>query len=505
MLFNSPEFIFLFLPIAVIAHFALARWSVDAAVVGTTVSSLVFYAWWNTPFVVMPMLSVAGNFALARIMLTQKDAKARPVLIFGIVANLLILGYFKYWDFLLSIFDGHTPSPPNVPLALSFTTFVQIAFLVDVYRRRMPVDFRRYALFVSFFPHLIAGPIVRWSDLGPQIGDRARYRVNWDNVALGLTIFTCGLFKKVIIADQLAIFVAPVFNAAAQGEAVTGVAAWAGAFAYSAQLYFDFSGYSDMAVGLGLLFNLRLPINFAAPFRACSIIDLWRRWHITLSRFLRDFVYIPLGGARTGHLRTALNLLLTMMLGGLWHGAGWTFIAWGAFHGILLAINHLWRTWRGERVAVGAARAFGWLATFTAFAVGMVFFRASDIGSAWSLLQAMAGFGKSTGQAPITLVWDNWLIAKGYVSETFVRDWFGASWTVVGSLWTMAALSIALLVPDTMEIVNYRENEPASKWRRSYGALVWHRNWLWLGLTTAAFALVFAQIGRVSEFLYYQF
>ena len=334
-----------------------------------------------------------------------------------------MLGWFKYADFVLSIFQGRKPAPAEVPLALSFTTFVQIAFLADVWRRRARVAFAPYAMFVAFFPHLIAGPIVRWSELGPQIADRLRYRVDWNNVALGLTIFTLGLAKKVLIADRLAPHVGPVFEAAANGEPLTAFAAWGAALAYSAQLYFDFSGYSDMAVGLGLLFNLRLPINFAAPFRATSIIDLWRRWHISLSRFLRDFVYVPLGGAARGPARRTFNLFATMTLGGLWHGANWTFIAWGAFHGVLLAINHAWRTRARESARRRALGRFaGWLATFIAFVIGMVFFRAADIGAAAAMLKAMAGFGHAPYADDIRSAWDLWGIRVGYISEHFVRS-----------------------------------------------------------------------------------
>ena len=297
MLFNSSEFIFVFLPFAVLLHFALARWSVTAAVTATALTSLLFYAWWNPPFVLLPVLSIAANFLIAQRMLSSNGGNARRLLIIGIVANLAVLGWFKYGDFLLSIFEGRTPRAPDVPLALSFTTFVQIAFLVDVFRRRGAVNFPIYAMFVAFFPHLIAGPIVRWEELGPQLRDRARYRPDWNNIALGLAIFTLGLAKKVLIADRLAPHVGPVFDAAARGEPLTAFAAWGAAFAFSAQIYFDFSAYSDMAVGLGLFFNLRLPLNFAAPFRSTNVIDLWRRWHASLARFMRDFVFMPLGVA----------------------------------------------------------------------------------------------------------------------------------------------------------------------------------------------------------------
>ena len=267
-----------------------------AAVVVTTLTSLLFYAWWSPPFVLLPILSIAANFLIAQTMLSSNNDNARRLLIIGIVANLAVLGWFKYGDFVTSVIEGRKPRAPEVPLALSFTTFVQIAFLIDVFRRRGAVSFPIYAMFVAFFPHLIAGPIVRWEELGPQLRDRTRYRPDWNNIALGLTIFTLGLAKKVLIADKLAPHVGPVFDAAARGEPLTALAAWGAAFGFSAQIYFDFSGYSDMAVGLGLLFNLRLPVNFAAPFRSTNVIDLWRRWHASLARFMRDFVFMPLGG-----------------------------------------------------------------------------------------------------------------------------------------------------------------------------------------------------------------
>ena len=280
------------------------------------------------------------------------------------------------------MFQQRLPSNQDVPLALSFTTFVQIAFLVETARQPASAPFPRYAMFVSFFPHLIAGPIVRWSELGQQLADKIRYRVNWENMACGLTVFCLGLSKKVLFADNLASFVSPVFSAASLGLPITAVAAWGASFAYSLQLYFDFSGYSEMAVGLGLLFNLKLPLNFAAPFRATSIIDFWRRWHITLSRFLRDFLYVPLGGKKSGTIRRSLNLFVTMVIGGLWHGANWTFISWGAFHGVLLTLNHLWRSLRGVRPSTVTGRLIGWTLTFVAFVISMTLFRAPDIQTA---------------------------------------------------------------------------------------------------------------------------
>jgi alginate O-acetyltransferase complex protein AlgI len=506
MLFNTSEFIFIFLPLAVSLHFLVARQSATAAAVVTTLSSLVFYAYWDPPFVLLPIASIGLNFLLGRFIVASPDPLARRLMLIGVLGNLMVLGYFKYEDFVIALFETRSPNPPAVPLALSFTTFLQIAFLVHVWRQRPSFDFARYAMFVSFFPHLIAGPIVRWNELGPQIGDRLRYKLDLNNVALGLTIFCLGLGKKVLIADRLAPHIAPVFDAAALGEPITALAAWGVAFAYSAQLYLDFSGYCDMAVGLGLLFNLRLPINFAAPFRAASIIDLWRRWHITLSRFLRDFVYVPLGGSNCGPLRRSCNLIMTMLLGGLWHGANWTFIAWGAFNGVLLAFNHVWRTYRGPRPPTRIGRFVGWCATFTAFAIGMAMFRSANVGAMGQMLVAMTGLADGPSSPDhIRVGADLYSIRHGYLPEALVRSWVGVNWSVVATLSTLAALSIALLVPDTMEFVDYREGEPHSDWRRPAGRLAWRPSAAWLAFIGIVFASAFTFFWEFNEFLYYQF
>jgi D-alanyl-lipoteichoic acid acyltransferase DltB (MBOAT superfamily) len=507
MLFNTSEFIFIFLPLAVGLHFLVARrWGTLAAAAVTAIASLIFYAWWKLPYVVLPILSILINFAIARGIVAAGEVNARRLLTSGVVGNLLVLGYFKYADFALSILQRRHPEAAAVPLALSFTTFVQIAFLVDVWRKRELPDFTRYSMFVSFFPHLIAGPIVRWAELGSQINDPRRYRIDFDNLALGMTIFCLGLGKKVLIADRLAPHVAVVFDAASNGQPITFLAGWGAAFAYSTQLYFDFSGYCDMAVGLGLLFNLRLPINFAAPFRSTSIIELWRRWHISLSRFLRDFVYIPLGGSNCGPVRRTSNLVATMTLGGLWHGANWTFIAWGAFHGVLLAINHFWRTWRGPREETLFRNVVGCFVTFTAFAIGMVMFRAADMPAATNIMTSMAGMGKAAAVSDNFKVgWDIPWIESGYLSEPFVRGWFGVNWSVTGTLLTLLAVAIALLVPDTMELVDYREGEPHSNWRRAIGWLAWRPSAPWLAAVVTVFAFSFVYLWDISEFLYYQF
>ena len=392
-----------------------------------------------------------------------------------------------------------------MPLALVYD-LRQIAFLVYVYQRGIALNFSRYALFVAFFPHLIAGPIVRWTNLGQQLSDATRYRVDWGNVALGLTIFVLGLAKKVLIADSLSPHVAVVFDAAARGEPVTTFAAWAASCAFTAQIYFDFSGYSDMAVGLGLLFNYRLPINFAAPLRATTIFDLWRRWHMTLSRLARDLIYIPICLGRPGALRQAMALMLTMVVIGIWHGAGWTYIVWGAYNGVLLIMVQVWQAMRGPGGRTVAGRFFGWVLTFTTFCIGAgVFFRAADIDTSWHLIKALSGFGDPIAAAHRTLEWDGWIIRQGYVSETFLLSWFGTTWTMAGTLWTVLALAIAWFVPDTMEITGYREGDAQTRWRRPVGFLAWRPSYVSLGMVSAMFIAAFVMLGRVSEFLYYQF
>jgi D-alanyl-lipoteichoic acid acyltransferase DltB (MBOAT superfamily) len=455
--------------------------------------------------VLLPVLSILVNFWIASRIRNAEELAAKRLMIAGIVANLAVLCFYKYSDLILSIFQGRKPGAPDVPLALSFTTFVQIAFLVDIWRRRAHVEFAPYAMFVAFFPHLIAGPIVRWNELGPQIADRLRYRLDWNNIALGLTIFTLGLAKKVLIADKLAPHVAPVFEAAANGVPLTAFAAWGAALGFSAQIYFDFSGYSDMAVGLGLLFNLRLPINFAAPFRSTNVIDLWRRWHASLARFMRDFVFMPLGGRARNPVKRLFYLVLTLTLGGLWHGANWTYIVWGALNGVAIAINHAWRMRHGKRETTMLGNFSGWFITFMVFVVTVVFFRAADIEAAAHMIKSMAGFGNAPYAETIHVRWDLWGIREGYIAEEFVRRWIGGYWSVIGTVLTAGALAVAFFVPDTMELVDYREGEPYHEWRRPVGMLAWQPSTSWVVALALLFGASFANLLQFTEFLYYQF
>jgi len=397
MLFNSHVFL-AFLVITLVGFYSLSRWHREAGKTWLVAASLFFYGWWKLSYLALLLASISGNFLLAQL-ITRARADGRPtsgLLSLGVAANLGLIAYFKYAGFFVETANALTasgfPVPQIIlPLAISFFTFQQIAYLVDASRGQAEQGkFLDYLLFVTFFPQLIAGPIVHHKEMLPQFakvrsGDLGR------NLSVGLTIFIIGLFKKVGIADEIAPYADVIFDAAAGGYAPTFFEAWMGALSYTLQIYFDFSGYSDMAVGLGWMFGIRLPLNFFSPYKARNMIDFWRRWHITLSRFLRDYLYISLGGNRRGPARRFLNLFLTMLLGGLWHGAGWTFVVWGALHGTYLIVNHAWRAWVPPRPGNMGTKALSWGVTFLAVVVAWVFFRAADFQSALLVLGGMSG------------------------------------------------------------------------------------------------------------------
>ena len=404
MLFNSYEFILAFLPACLAGFFLLGkRYGLDAAIGWLSIASIGFYAWWDWRFAPLLLASIGGNAVAgnAIVVLQQRSAAfgAKQVLWIAVIANLTLLAYFKYANFFLDTVAAIEGTPRTslaivLPIGISFFTFTQIAYLVDAWRGEVEAfSFRRYFLFVTYFPHLIAGPVLHHREMMGQFANPTIVRVQSRLIAAGISIFTLGLFKKVWLADSVAVYASPLFAAASRGDSLTFFDAWLGSFAYSMQLYFDFSAYSDMAIGLSLMFGIRIPMNFNSPYQASSIIDFWRRWHLSLSRFLRDYLYVPLGGSRCSPTRQRINLLATMLLGGLWHGAGWTYVVWGGLHGIYLTINHAWRGWRLARpAAVGAAeRRLGVVLTFLAVMVAWVFFRADSFESAMRILGAMAG------------------------------------------------------------------------------------------------------------------
>lgn len=391
MLFNSYEFIFFYLPVVFLLFFGLAKYfGRRAATLWLVGASFFFYGWWDYRYVPLLFASICFNYWIGG-QIRRGDGR-KGCLIVGIIGNLSLLGYFKYTSFFLSTINALVGNAvfdvPHIilPLGISFFTFTQTAYLVEEYRGEASShSFLTYCEFVTIFPHLIAGPIIRHRDMLPQFSDEKNFIVDYKNIAYGITLFVMGLFKKTVIADYLSPWAGEVFSRA---DSLTFFEAWIGAISYTFQLYFDFSGYSEMAIGLGLMFNLRFPVNFNSPYQACSMIDFWRRWHITLGLWVKDYLYIPMGGNRNGELGKMRNLFLSMLLIGLWHGAGWQFVFWGGIHGALLMINHQWR-----RLNVQLPQIISWGLTFLCVTVCWVFFRAENLHDALCVIFAMMNVG----------------------------------------------------------------------------------------------------------------
>lgn len=467
MLFNSYNFIFIFFPIVFFGAFFLGKHSHQFAILWLGLCSLAFYSIWDSHFLILLLASIVFNFSAGYYLgLLQAKNKARAFLFFAISANLVLLGYFKYANFFILLFDklfnsNYHINPIILPLGISFFTFTQIAYLVDVYRKTShEYNFIHYLLFVTYFPHLIAGPVLHHKQMMPQLAKRNTFRINPTNIAVGLTFFTFGLAKKLLLADSLADYASPVFNAANDGHMLMLFESWIGALAYSLQLYFDFSGYSDMAVGLSLMFNIRLPRNFDSPYKARNIIDFWRRWHITLSDFLRDYLYIPLGGNRKGQLRRYANLMTTMLLGGLWHGAGLTFVVWGGLHGLYIITNHLWHEikvrmgWRKKNSK--SVNLISMFLTFVAVTVAWVFFRADSFASARAILSGMSGINGIS--LPKSLTSELSFVAG--VNSSTIRIIFDGlvPHKNFDALWALFYISLGLILvfisPNVQEILN---------------------------------------------------
>ncbi len=412
MLFNSQTFILGFAPCVLALYYAAAERPVARQAV-LVASSLLFYGWWDVRFLPLLIGLTLANWLLVRLYAAWR---ADAVLVAGVVMNLLVLGVCKYADFAagtLADLLGTTHHPWGIvlPLGISFFTFQKISYLVDLRRGdRHVYGLLEFAAFVTFFPALIAGPLVRHNEIIPQFAASPRRAEMWENLGRGAALFLIGLAKKVAVADTVARVCDPVFAQVAAGALPSLAQAWAAAGTYTLQIYFDFSGYSDMAIGLGLMFGLRLPLNFAAPYRATSIREFWRRWHITLSRFLRDYLYIPLGGNRAGAVRQAGNVVLTMLLAGLWHGAAWTFVAWGGLHGAALAADAVWR-----RAGLRMPAVLGWALLMLFVIAGWVLFRSPSFAAAARMLGGMAG---ANGAGHIHV--DNAAVVAGAVAAVLV-------------------------------------------------------------------------------------
>ncbi len=493
MLFNSYEFIFLFLPISLIVYFLLNK---KRLTVGANTwllfVSLFFYSWWNVKYLPLILGSILFNYAIGTLLVESEEQKKRVVskkaiLAFGLTANILFLGYFKYMDFFINnvngLFSTNLPLLHIVlPLGISFFTITQIAFLVDSYEGLVKEkNLLSYALFVSFFPHLLAGPILHHKDMMPQF-DALRSKVlNYRNLSLGFFLFFIGLFKKIILADQFSVWAKAGFDTS---TSLNLLEAWMTSFVYTFQLYFDFSGYSDMAIGAGLMFNIRLPINFNSPYKAVNIIDFWKRWHISLSNFITTYLYTPIVRtfSRITFTRSMAAILIAMFISGLWHGAGWTFILWGSLHGAALVVNHYWR-----KLKIRMPTVLAWFITFNFVNMAFVLFRAKEWKDAMKVFRGM--FGMSGVMLP-----------RAYAKIPLLAGLdikFGKGWldTIIAGahvdrvIWTTV---VAFLIILTAKNSNQMTKEFKPGWK-SFCFIV----------VVAFWALL--NINKVSEFLYFQF
>ncbi|MBU1311758.1 MAG: MBOAT family protein [Gammaproteobacteria bacterium] len=512
MLFNSFEFLFCFLPVVLfLFHIAHSRYSDIAAIKVLVCASLFFYGWWQPVYLLLLLSSIFLNFYLAK---QIHRLRSKAITVFAVCLNLASILYYKYAGFLISSYSQLTGQDWHIeqillPLAISFFTFQQIAYLVDVYRKgAIEESLLNYTLFVSFFPQLIAGPIVHHSSMMPQFSN-SRLGIKSVNVAIGLSIFSIGFFKKTVLADGVAVYANLLFQQVDKGPVQPDFfQAWGGALAYTCQLYFDFSGYSDMAIGLGLLFGIALPLNFNSPYKALSITDFWRRWHMTLSQFLRDYLYIALGGNRLGNIRRYVNLFLTMLLGGLWHGAGWNFLIWGALHGFYLIINHGFSSIKHKlplQFPSWLSRPLSWLLCFLAVVVGWVFFRASTLDGALTVLSGMAGLNGISLPAGIMA---HLHFAKPlFEFAGITSNLNGGSVLIQTWLWSCSLIFIALVFPNVHDLFRHVLHAESKIKVSNSSNSVW--NWQptkrWAFLMAVMLLVGISTLGQISEFLYFNF
>ncbi len=505
MLFNSPIYIFLFLPLVLALYFIFNRLGLpSAAKIWLVLASLFFYGYWELRYVWLIVASIGVNFLVAQAIQRLGSVHVRPsrakkgsrlLLHFGVGFNICLLGYFKYADFFIDninfLFGSQLVLLQLVlPLAISFFTFQQVAYLVDCYRgKAKEYDFLNYCLFVTFFPQLISGPIVHHSEMMPQFSDNQRWKLNWRNVSMGTFVFSIGLFKKVFIADSFSVWVNAGFD---NPVALSFFGAWGTALSYSLQIYYDFSGYTDMAIGAALMFNIRLPVNFNSPYKAQNIQEFWRRWHVTLSRWLRDYIYIPLGGNRHGVTRSMVFVAITFLLGGLWHGAAWTFVIWGAIHGSAMIVTRIWKSLGFQMHSF-----VGWALTISLVTVALVFFRASDIDQAIIVLRAMSGLNGIAISADFT----NWMA----INSLDPRSWLlhVSPGTPASSFKNLIYLfifwGVVLIPPNSMQMVGLV---------RYNGPMGFRANYRFAVFTGIIFGIAIIQLftdRNPTEFLYYQF
>lgn len=446
MLFNSSEFLLLFLPTVFAGYFSLLKLGATGpAKLWLLSASLFFYSYWELTYLPLLVGSILGNYALGLLLMRSSVARGLrfAALTFGVCANIAFLAYYKYADFLienvnLALSTEFSLMNLLLPLAISFFSFQQIAYLVDSYRgevrERNLID---YAIFVAFFPQLIAGPIVHHSQMMPQFANIKNHCIDHKNIYVGLVLLGIGLFKKAVIADQFAIWVASGY---ADTASLSLLGAWALSLGFTMQVVFDFTAYSDMAIGIGLMFNIRLPINFYSSLKSTSIGEFWDRWHLTLTAFLRQYVYFPLGGNRQGFARSNVNVFIVFMVAGIWHGSGWNFFMWGLLQG---TANVIWRVWKARGLSMPPL--LGWFLTFNLINVICVYFRAPTFGDSTNVLRGMLGLN---GFAPNGIGVSDLLDTPIVVLLSEV----GSGWQYI--IWLSVALFLALGTRNAMEIAS---------------------------------------------------
>ena len=488
MLFNSYEFLFAYLPIVFLLFFSIGTKNHQSAAAFLGLASLFFYSWFSIQALPILIGSIVINYLFGlRISLT----KNKHWLALAIIFNLGLLSFFKYANFFIENINYLSRSTGTItaidialPIGISFFTFTQIAFLVDCYQGKVKEkNFIHYLLFVTYFPHLIAGPVLHHSQMMPQFAKKETYRLDYEKIALGILIFTIGLAKKILMANPLGEYADSFFNGIESGSSPSFGNAWLGSLAYTFQIYFDFSGYTDMAIGISLLFGIHLPINFNAPYQATNIIEFWRRWHISLSNFLRDYLYIPLGGNKKGLRQRYINLMITMILGGLWHGANWTFILWGLAHGLLLSWNHFWRSLAiSQAFNIKICKPVFWILTFIVICFTWVLFRVEDVHHLQPVYAGLMGFNGFTN---------------------LKLSWAFAEHLKASRLYELLALSFLIIwlgKPSHLLIESLRH---------------WHQKTLWLPIAIkingiAVLVFIFMMycinmVGNYNPFLYFQF
>ena len=494
MLFHQYYFIFIFIPVSILGMYAIKLFNTrirELSICWLSLVSIAFYGYWSLSYAWVLIASIIFNYLFAQILCRWRTSW---VLGAAISINLIFLGYFKYAGFTADIAESLTGVRPwtesvILPLGISFFTFQQIAYLIDTFKNETKDHgLLEYVMFTAFFPQLIAGPIVHQAEMFPQFTRKWIGGVSYRNFSVGGTLFIIGLLKKAVIGDTFGSYADPIFAAAAAGENVAAIDAWTAMLAFTFQIYFDFSGYSDMAIGLARLFNIRLPENFRSPYKALSIIDFWRTWHMTLSRFLRNYLYYPLGGNRKGKTRRYINLMIVMLLGGLWHGAGWLFVFWGGFHGLLLCVNHLWRFMNNRRIENGRRKirlpnTTSWALTFMAVCLSWVLFRSENMTAAKIIYSGI--FDISDLFDFITRIFTSWIFVQYAPNE------------IIQFIWIMVAFAWVLILPSSQQFLKpfnpvlTNDVRPLASCAK---IVTWRPN--------ATYAVVFGSVFLVAAFVY---